>query len=256
LEKFFEKEIELRYFEMNKFGEASPTTILTLLEETAADHCYSIGHSLYDLEEKNIGWVLISGIIQMDRYPTYKEKIKIRTWLSSYTAIKGIRENIIYDAKGRIIGRAKGVWIFFDIQRRRPIQILEDIKEKWSQYEELSTNHDISKKIETSDSLQLIKEFIINRYDVDSYQHVNNIRYLQWLIESIPEEIIDNYFLHSLDGRFLAEAKYGDTIISFTEKDKIENSKNENSFLCSIKNKKDNKVCATAKTIWKERIKL
>jgi acyl-ACP thioesterase len=248
LENYFEKEIELRYFEMNKFGEASPTTILTLLEETAADHCYSIGHSLYDLEKQNIGWVLISGIMVMDRYPTYKEKIKIRTWLSSYTSIKGIRENIIYGENGEIIGRAKGVWIFFDIKRRRPIQILDAIKEKWSQYEELSTNHDLSKKIEAGDSLSLIKEFIINRYDVDSYQHVNNIRYLQWLIESIPEEIIDNYFLHSIDGRFVAEAKYGDTIISFTEKDE-----NENSFLCSIKNKKDNKVCASAKTIWKQR---
>jgi hypothetical protein len=27
---------------MNKFGEASSTAILTLLEETAADYCYSI----------------------------------------------------------------------------------------------------------------------------------------------------------------------------------------------------------------------
>jgi len=45
---------------MNKFGEASPTTILALLEETAADHCYSINHSLYDLMLQNIGWVLVS----------------------------------------------------------------------------------------------------------------------------------------------------------------------------------------------------
>ena len=36
---YFEKQFELRYFEMNKFGEASSTAILTLLEETAADHC-------------------------------------------------------------------------------------------------------------------------------------------------------------------------------------------------------------------------
>ena len=60
MENYFEKQFELRYFEMNKFGEASPTTILALLEETAADHCYSINHSLYDLMLQNIGWVLVS----------------------------------------------------------------------------------------------------------------------------------------------------------------------------------------------------
>ncbi|WP_369403701.1 acyl-ACP thioesterase domain-containing protein [Geofilum rubicundum] len=82
---YYENQFELRYFEMNKFGAASPTTILTLLEETAADHCYSINHSLYDLEKQNVGWVLLSGVIEMDRYPVYKEKITIRTWLSSYS---------------------------------------------------------------------------------------------------------------------------------------------------------------------------
>ena len=47
---------------MNEFGVASPTTFLTLLEKTAADHCYSINYSLYQLAEQNIGWVLFSGI--------------------------------------------------------------------------------------------------------------------------------------------------------------------------------------------------
>ena len=107
MEKYFEKQFELRYFEMNNFGEAASTTILTLLEETAAEHCYSINHSLYDLEKQNIGWVLVSGIMTMNRYPIYKEKIIIRTWLSSYSMIKGIRENIIYDEKRNIIGKAK-----------------------------------------------------------------------------------------------------------------------------------------------------
>jgi acyl-CoA thioesterase FadM len=74
MENYLDKTYELRYFEMNKFGLASPTTILTLLEETAAEHCYNIGYSLYTLEKQNIGWVLVSGAIDMMRYPKYKEK--------------------------------------------------------------------------------------------------------------------------------------------------------------------------------------
>ena len=250
MKNYFEKQFELRYFEMNKFGEASSTAILTLLEETAADHCYAINHSLFDLEKQNIGWVLLSGIMGMDHYPGYKEKIVIRTWLSKYSTIKGFRENIIYDEQGRIIGRAKGLWVFFDIDRRRPIQIPDDIKDKWSYFNEECINHDITEKIEVIDSSDHVKEFKINRFDVDTNLHVNNIRYLQWLIESIPEEIIDNFYLHSIDGRFIAEAQLGDTIMSFTEKDA-----SLNSFIHNIRTKGNNKICASAKTVWKPRVK-
>ncbi len=247
INNYFDKQFELRYFEMNELGIASPTTILILLEETAADHCYAINHSLYQLEEQNIGWVLISGVLQMERYPNYKEKITIRTWLSKYSTIKGYRENIIYDEQDHIIGRAKGLWIFFDIERRRPVQIFDDIKEKWSFCTEESIPYDISKKIKEIENPDFELKFKVNRYDVDMIKHVNNIRYLQWVVESVPAEIIDNYYLYSIDGRFIAEANYGQTIVSLTKND-TENK----SFIHTIKIEGTDKVCATAKTIWKK----
>ncbi len=248
MDHYFEKQFELRYFEMNKFGEAKPTTILTLLEETAADHCHFIHHSLYDLEKQNIGWVLVSGIMIMDRYPKYKEKINIRTWLSGYSMIKGFRENIIYDENRNIIGRGKGLWVFFDILRRRPVQIFDSIIESWSYCNEESIHHDITKKIKPTNSIVPVMEFRVNKFDVDTNQHVNNVRYLQWLLESTPDHIIDNYFLHSIDGRFISEAQYGDTVLAFTERD-IE----DDSFNYTIRTQENNKVCATANTIWKKR---
>lgn len=248
MENYFEKQFELRHFEMNSLGEATATTVLTLLEETAADHCYSINHSLYDLKKQNIGWVLLSGIMTMERYPSYKEKITIKTWLSNYTMIRGIRENVIYDEKGNTIGRAKGLWLFFDIQRRKPIRIFDTIKERWSFCKEESIKQNLSSKIKPIDSAAFIKDFKVNRFDVDMNKHANNVKYLQWLVESIPDDIIDNYYLGSIDGRFIAEANYGDSILSLTEKDM-----EDNSFIHTIKTQKDNKVCATAKTLWKKR---
>jgi acyl-ACP thioesterase len=245
IKNYFNKQFELRYFEMNEYAVASPMTILTLLEETAADHCYLINHSLYQLAEQNVGWILISGFMQMERYPNYKEKITIRTWLSKYSTTKGFRENIIYDEHDNIIGRAKGLWVFFDIERRRSIKIFDDIKNRWSFYNEECINENITKKINAIDFANYKTKFKVNRYDTDMNKHVNNIRYLQWVIESIPDEIINNYYLYSIDGRFIAEAQYGDTIISLTKEDIIGKS-----FFHTIKIQGSNKVCATAKTVW------
>lgn len=247
MKNYFDKQFELRYFEMNKTGTASPVTILTLLEETAADHCHSINYSLYDLHKRNVGWVLLAGVMHMYRYPYYKEKISIRTWLSEYSTVRGIRENEIYDEQEQIIGKARGLWVFFDIEKRKPVRIFEDIKNKWSFRTEKSLKQDIH-TIETISSASNIMEFTVNRFDTDMNRHVNNIRYLQWLMESVPEEVTDNFYLYSVNGRFIAEARYGDTIISLTHKGDADNSLSH-----AIKVKGTDKVCAVANTIWKNK---
>jgi len=186
----------------------------------------------------------------MDRYPLYKENITIRTWLSKYSTIRAIRENIIFDEQGNIIGRAKGLWLFFDIKRRKPIRIFDDIKKKWTCFPEESIVNDINKKIKAVDSAKYSDKFQVHRFDIDSNKHVNNVKYLQWLIESIPDEIIDNYFLHIIESRFIAEAHYGHIIKSFTEHDN-----SYNAFIYTIKDLDSKKVCATAKTVWKKRLR-
>ncbi|WP_179353902.1 acyl-[acyl-carrier-protein] thioesterase [Winogradskyella vidalii] len=246
-DKYFDKQFELRYFEMNELGLATPAIMLALLEETAAEHCYAIDYSLFDLLKKNIGWVLFSGGLQMDRYPNYKEKITVRTWLSSYSTIKGFRENLILDEHQNIIGRAKGLWVFFDIEKRRPTPIFTDIKEKWSLFNESSIELNIKQKIEAVDQADYIGQFKVNRFDTDMNKHVNNIRYLQWVLESIPEDIINTHFLHLIDGRFISEAQFGDTVISLTKE-----LETPNKFHHTITIEGSDKVCATATTIWKK----
>lgn len=245
---YFEKQYELRYFEMNKFGDATATAISTLLEETAAEHCLEIGYSLYDLKRKNIGWVLISGAIEMDRYPRYKEKITIRTWLSGYSLVKGYRENIILDETGNILGKARGMWVFYDIKKRRPIAIPEDIKKKWPAISEKSSEMDLDKKLINPNSKVPLVEFNVYNLDIDGNNHVNNIKYLHWLIESLPRHLMDNYFLKSLNCRFLSEVYYGDTIRVFIEEGDVPNT-----FFHSVNSKQGEKICANAVTVWEKR---
>lgn len=245
MENYFDKQIELRYYEMDKFGTASPVTMLTLLEETAADHCHSIDVSLYDLEREAIGWVLLSGYMQMNRYPRYKEKITIRTWLSKYSAVKGFRENIVYDESGDIIGRTKGLWVFFDINRRRPIEIPEHIRSRWSFWPEECLPHNLTERIEPISDASRCEQYHVHRYDTDMYKHVNNIRYLHWIVDSMPEEIADNYYMQSIDGRFVGEAMQGDLINALTA-----DGQEQDSYEHAVRVASSGRVCATARTKW------
>ena len=246
MDNFFECTYNLRYFEMNIHGMASPTTILTLLEETAAEHCLNIEHSLYKLEKQNIGWVLISGIIQMQRYPRYKENITIKTWLSKYTLVKGYRENIIYDEEGKIIGKAKGVWVFYDISKRKPVPIFNDIKLKWG-FEQETSAEEKPELINGSNEGSFKTEFDVYRSDVDSNEHVNNIRYFHFLLESLPEDIMDKFYLKEINAKFFTEAKLGEKIQVYI-KDDLTNY----NFLHTMKSSVNNKILAKAHTQWEK----
>jgi acyl-ACP thioesterase len=243
---YFDKKYELRYFEMNKYGMATPTAILTLLEETAAEHSHNIGYSLYNLERQNIGWVLISGAIDMLRYPAYKENITIRTWASKYTLLKGFRENLIIDDSGEIIGKAKGVWVFYDIEKKKPVPIFDEIKSKWGVNQEVSQEIDTD-RIKIIDDGERPLEYAVYKSDVDNYKHVNNIRYFHWLIESLPDEISDNYILKKVTAKFYSDAKYGEKIQIH-----VKNEMEQNMFLHTMKSSLDNRLLAAAHSSWEK----
>ena len=242
----FDKKYELRYFEMNKKGYASPTTMLTLLEETAAEHCHDIDYCLYSLKKLNIGWVLVSGAFDMVRYPRYKENIVIRTWLSKYTSIKGYRENLIYDEQEKVIGKAKGVWVFYDIEKRRPVPIIDQIKTKWGINPEISQEVDLD-TIKDVDSCRHQLDYDILKSDVDSNKHVNNIKYLNWLMDSFPEDILDTCILKRINARFFSEGRFGEKIRVYQN-----NDADHNVFLHTMRSSKDDRLIAAAQSVWEK----
>jgi acyl-ACP thioesterase len=246
MENCLDKKYELRYFEMNKHGMASPTAILTLLEETAAEHSLNINYSLYSLERQNIGWILVSGMIDMIRYPKYKEKITIRTWISKYSLVKGHRENIIFDDSGTVIGMAKGIWAFYDTEKKKPVPIFEEIKLKWGVNPEISREIDMD-IIKVIDDREYQEEYDVHKSDVDNNKHVNNIRYFHWLIESLSDEITDNYFLKRINAKFYSGAEYGEKIRIYMEQEI-----KQNIFSHTMRSNVDNRLLASSHTAFEK----
>ena len=244
----FEKEFNLRYFEMNKWGEASPITMATLLEETASDHCSEIEHGLFDLYAKDLGWLLISSYMHMNRYPVYKEKIIIRTWLSAYTTTRGYRENIIYDCNYNVIGQARGLWVFFDTKKKRPVKIFDDIIQRWMPKNEVCVDYNIDDKLLHFEEVTCTKKFDIYQYDLDANNHVNNLRYLQWAMETVPEQYNNEKQLSTLEARFLKSAYYGQSAEAVTL-----SKTNTDCFHHRIHNAATGDVYLTANTAWRQR---
>ena len=51
--------------------------------------------------------------------------------------------------------------------------------------------------------------FKVRYTDIDSNNHVNNTKYIDWAIETLPEDIVNNYVLDEVKVTFEKECKYG-----------------------------------------------
>ena len=56
--------------------------------------------------------------------------------------------------------------------------------------------------------------FNIRYSDIDSNNHVNNVKYIEWAIEAVPIEVIKDYTIKRIKVTFEKESKYGETISS------------------------------------------
>ncbi|MBW2092862.1 MAG: hypothetical protein JRI34_12175, partial [Deltaproteobacteria bacterium] len=92
--------------------------------------------------------------------------------------------------------------------------------------------------------------FRVRHRDLDLNQHVNNVSYIEWVIESALIALNDAKVLKELEINFQAEARFGDHVISRCQSQ----THDRTNFLHSLVREEDGQEVARAKTIWKEHL--
>jgi len=249
--KKFNKDFEVHYYEINKFREATPVTLLNYLEEAATSHSSFVGYDMDKLKSDGIGWVLNRWVLNIERYPYWNESIVVETWPSSFERFYATREFYIKDSSGIVIGKATSLWIFINLEKRKPIRIPENFGEVYG-VNFLKAVTEPYREIRILGEPEVRKEFAVRQLDIDTNDHVNNSKYVEWMLEAIPEKVYNSYMMSSLEIEYKKETRYGEKIISNC-KDIIENEAFPE-YIHSVQGKDDKGELAVARTLWKKRI--
>ena len=240
----FKKSFEISYYETDKNKKLRPVSLLNLLGETSGEHSNSVV-KIRELEDLNYAWMLNRWKVRIDKYPKAKEKIIIETWTSSIDRFYANREFLVYDEKEKVIGKASTLWIFVDINKKRPIRIPKELQIAYKVVDEKAFDdfYDFREKINIDDYL----DFHVRRSDIDYNNHVNNKIYLDWMIEAVPEATYNSHLLKEFEITYKKEIKYGNTIKSGLSEININNKK---VFYHSVVNKDSEENHAMGITIW------
>lgn len=196
----YTKNYNILYNMIDCSNRISIVSILNILEDSAVNHSKKVGFGLEDFAKVNLTWVLLSWDIEIKRLPTQGETILVKTYPSNVDRFFVLRNFYVYDENDNEIISAKTNWILIDLIKRRPSKIPNDLIEKYK----METNKMvITKDIIPKDTVfNQNEEFVVRRADIDTNNHVNNSKYIEWMFELLPEE-----FYKKTLTRFIVEYK-------------------------------------------------
>ncbi len=123
-----------------------------------------------------------------------------------------IREFEVYNQDKNLIAIASTKWAIIKVSSHSLTKITPEIENAYGKIEKSVFDGEIEKLLEP-EKIDNSYHYTIQRRDIDTNNHVNNLKYLEIALESIPEDIYKDFSYSSLDIMYKNECKLGFEIV-------------------------------------------
>ncbi|WOK96632.1 palmitoyl-acyl carrier protein thioesterase, chloroplastic [Canna indica] len=220
----------IRSYEIGPDKTATMETLMNLLQETALNHVMSSGlasdgfGATHEMSLRKLIWVVTRINIQVEKYSRWGDVVEIDTWVAA-SGKNGMRRDwIIRDySTQQIITRATSNWVMMNRETRRlskiPEQVREEVKPFYLDRKVFFDGSCVNEKIDklTEDTAEYIRSGLAPRWsDMDVNQHVNNVKYIGWILESVPLHVLEDYHLTSMTLEYRRECRQSNLLESLT----------------------------------------
>ena len=182
---------QVRSYECGAAGQATLASVCNYLQEAASLHAESLefSRSNFAAEGENISWVLTRLRVQMRRYPRWEEKVDVETYPRGGRKIVAWRDFVLRSAESQeILGVATSEWMIINLATRRIVAIPEvvfTIAKDLPASEAVLGLEPFSPRLRFPESAAEKKEaeFTAMNAHIDLNGHVNNVHYIEWMME-------------------------------------------------------------------------
>lgn len=241
----YEKEYDVHHYEVDANGRIFVASIMNYLEDLAFAQAEYLNIGIEYLMSKKIAWVIYKWDVKFNKYAMVTDKLKVKTEPYSVKKFYAYRKYEVINSQGEVIVSANSLWFLIDTEKRRPSKISEEICTKFGL--SLDDKKEIKfERLRKPENVTLEKEFQVRYSDIDTNRHVNNVRYISWALEALPEEILTNYTLKQLKINYEKETSYGEVIKVLCE---VQEDYNEYTVISSVLNSSNEKL-TLVKMVW------
>ena len=238
----------VRFNEADATGAATVQTLGNWLQEAADQNARELGWAREQLQARHLFWALTGLRLVLSRYPRWRETAAVTTWPAGADRLFAWRDFELADAAGAPLGVATSAWLLVNEVSRRPIRMLPEIGAA-GLARPRALAHDFRTKLAPPERAEHTCRFPVRRSDLDVNGHVNNVTFIEWVVESVPPAVLGAARVRDITLDFQAEALLGDEIIAQVAVDPADGRM---LFRHQLRRASDDRVLAVARTEWSE----
>lgn len=219
----YKEKFRIHSFHADINGKAQIAAICNWVQEAASGHAEVLGIGTGRLRASGLFWALSRFSVSIDQYPIAGDEIEIQTWISSIRGPFSEREFYIYSQDGNLIGGASTLWFALNEKTRKPQQ-LGNMGENMPVFPDRKGIKNKPLKIRSLRGTQFLNEIKIRYSDFDINRHVNNVKYIEWIVDSFEIGRFGQQEIAEIDMNFLGETTENEDVIQMFYAEKSETS--------------------------------
>ncbi|HLL95428.1 MAG TPA: acyl-ACP thioesterase domain-containing protein [Spirosoma sp.] len=205
----------LRGYECDATGRLSVPALMNLMQESANRNAVDYGIGIADLASQGFGWMLMRFRLRMHQYPRYGQTIRLLTYPTVVEKYFIYRDFQVLADNGTLLADAASTWLVFSMEKRAMVPIPAFIHGL-----SLPDNVEPLSKLPSKPDFQTMtwqptdeKRVEVGWFSIDQNQHVNNVAYVQWLLESMDTETLQTRELAEIDLVYRTESHWDDQLL-------------------------------------------
>ncbi|MEI7663682.1 MAG: acyl-ACP thioesterase domain-containing protein, partial [Bacteroidota bacterium] len=178
--------------------------LVSFLIIAATRSAADLGFGYEFLGRHNLYWVLSRMTVEILRPLRWGEQAVVVTWPKDVDGLLYLRDFEVKDQSGEIVARSTSGWLAIDAGSKRP----RKVEDKFSyMFDLMKEKHSLVQKPERLAAVPagVTNDIRATWFDFDLNKHVTSSRYIDWMIDSLPLDILVHRYPRSLSVNYLKE---------------------------------------------------
>lgn len=248
----FRKNYRINIFDVDSNHQCTISALMNYLWDVVVSQSDYLGETEEGFIHNQCVWVLLKYDIKIYDYPKFKDIITVDTEATGIRKFYGYRHNTVRNSEGAIICDVISTAILIDLDKRRPMKISDEQCKIYGLKEELDKIPPLD-DIPKLNKIDYSKKYPIRYSDIDCNGHVNNAKYMDMAIDSLPRSILNEYNISNIKILFKKETTDGD--ILNIESEVLNSEDNSITTIHTITSSND-KLLTKLQFNWKKKIEL
>lgn len=213
LANIFKETHDIPYYECDATGHLTLPMILNVVIKTSESQSDSLGRGTQYMTDLGLGWVITQHDITINQLPKVGEVVTVSMQAKAHNKFFCYREFWIHNEAGEECVHVETTFVVMDLVKRKIGTVPDEVIAPFGS-EKSNKIKRPEKFVEIEASTT--KSYHVRFTDIDSNRHVNNTKYLEWMVDGLDYDFLMSHQAKNIVMKFDKELYYSDEVTAET----------------------------------------